>query len=335
MTIECYKQLVQALSQGPVVLATVINTKGSVPREVGAKMIITSKGQIFNTIGGGAGEGKVIAVAKEVLKTGVKQLVEIDLSGSAQRQTQGICGGLMEVWLEPWNSALGMPLVIQILDLLKLGQTVRLITPFAANQSPYLADSTELETFIEGFSETIYPPPTLLIVGAGHVGEQLAKVAYLAGFDVVVQDDRPEWASRQRYPQASMIITESVQVALNKLAFHRHLYAALVTRGYQYDLEALDLLLKRDLPCQYIGMIGSEKRVLVVYQALAKRGVSQENFKAIYAPIGLDIGALTPEEIAISICAELILVRRGGSARCLSEKIRQKTLLFSISEKLL
>ena len=172
------------------------------------------------------------------------------------------------------------------------------------------------------FVEILTPPPLLLIVGAGHVGEQLAKVAYGIGFQIAVQDDRPEWANATRYAIASKIFTEPIETVLEKFKGHSDFYVGLVTRGYQYDLEALQVLLKyhltKQINCRYLGMIGSKKRVRLVLQAIAQTGFSFQTFPNLYAPIGLDIGALTPEEIAVSIAAELILVRRGGTGKPLS-----------------
>jgi xanthine dehydrogenase accessory factor len=319
MTINCYQQLAQALEKGAVVLATAIAIKGSVPREVGAKMIICADGRTYNTIGGGAGEAKVIRQAMTVLETGEKQLVEIDLTGAPQRQTQGICGGIMQIWLEKWSGKDAIALVNQILNLLQSGQTATLVTPFTADKLPYLLIETNLNIAAnEAFVETLQPPPTLLIVGAGHVGEQLAKVADLIGFQVIIQDDRLQWANRERYPQAAAIFNQAIASVVVQLA-NTQLYAALVTRGFQYDLEALKILLNREPPCQYIGTIGSEKRVRQVIQALETDGIASNKLRSLYAPIGLDIGALTPAEIAVSICAELILVRRGGTGRPLSK----------------
>lgn len=173
------------------------------------------------------------------------------------------------------------------------------------------------------YVETLQPPPTLLIVGAGHVGIQLAKVAHLIGFQIAVQDDRPEWANAEYYPQASQILVAGIEAAIASLAHHQNLYTALVTRGYTYDLAALQSLLKHPIPCCYIGMIDSKKRVHQVYGAIAQAGIPKEKLAAIYGPIGLDIGALTPEEIAVSIGAELTMVRRGGTGRSLSERLRQ------------
>ncbi len=309
---DCFQHLARILAEGPAVLATVTHVRGSVPREVGAKMVIDARGQIFGTIGGGAGEAKVIQQAIEVLQTGQNQSVEIDLTGTPQRLAQGICGGKMQVWLSYWQGETARLQVQQILDRLNRGQTTTLITPLNGSDLPYWVD--QAQPISAAFVETIAPPPILLIVGAGHVGEQLAKVADLIGFQVVIQDDRPEWGNPQRYPQAQ-VCNDSIHRTIESLAQHQQLYAALVTRGYQYDLEALQSLLNRELPCQYIGMIGSEKRVRQVYQAIEQLGLPHHQLQSIHAPIGLDIGALTPAEIAISIGAELILVRRGGTGR--------------------
>jgi len=320
--IEFYRQFAQCLTQEPVVLATVTRVQGSVPREVGAKMIVCSD-RIFGTIGGGAGEAKVIQHARIVLETAQKQSVEIDLTGAPQRETQGICGGKMQVWLERWSGEGAIELVQSILHLLNAGRTATLVTPFDADCSPYLVHHPESTP--NAFIETLQPLPTLLIIGAGHVGKQLAKVAHLIGFQIMVQDDRAEWANSQRYPQAAGIFNGSIAEVIEQFSAHSNLYVALVTRGYHYDLAALECLLKRDSVCAYVGMIGSEKRVRQVCQALEKMGVSESKLKGIYAPIGLKIGALTPEEIAVSIGAELILVRRGGTV-AIARKERSKNL---------
>ncbi len=328
MVASSLHQLAEALQTDAAVLATVVQVRGSVPREVGAKMVICADGRIFNTIGGGAGEAKVIRQAMQVLATGENQLVEIDLSGAPQREVQGICGGWMQVWLGLWQGETAIALIHQILQHLETGQPITLITPLDPQRSPYLLPLHTPHRSAERshrsppphapflFTELLPPPPTLLIVGAGHVGEQLAKVAHLIGFQVMIQDDRPEWANDQRYPQAAKIFATPIQPAIAHLASHTQLYAALVTRSYQYDLEALQALLQRHIPCVYLGMIGSKKRVQQVYAAIAQAGISPRMLESIHAPIGLEIGALTPEEIAVSIAAELIQVRRIGDTLC-------------------
>jgi xanthine dehydrogenase accessory factor len=181
----------------------------------------------------------------------------------------------------------------------------------------------------EFFIEVLEPEPMLLIVGAGHVGEQLARVAHLVGFQIAIQDDRPEWANSERYPQADFIYS-NIEQALEAFSNHPSLHVALVTRGYRYDLDALMALLNRNLPCAYIGMIGSERRVMQVYEQTKQMGISEDKLKSIYAPIGLDIGALTPAEISVSISAELIMLRRGGNGRSLSIIKNQKNDMVNL-----
>ncbi len=306
-----YQKVAQTLQKTPLVLATVINTKGSVPREIGAKMFINTDGKTFGTIGGGAGEAKVYQKALQVLQTGEKQFVEIDLSGAPQRETQGICGGTMLVWLELWSGDEAINLVKQILDILTSGKTAAIVTPFDKNRKPYL-ETTQIpnQPLLQNktFIEPLLPPPILLIIGAGHIAIPLAQIANIAGFQIIVQDERPDFASKQRFPTASVVLAEPIIAIQEVLDKFPNLYIALVTRGYVYDLAALRIVLNSQP--KYIGMIGSEKRVHTVYKILQDEGYSLQLLQQIHAPIGLDIGALTPEEIAVSICAELIKVRR-------------------------
>lgn len=323
MSIACFRQLAQLLKTESAVLATVTQVQGSVPRETGAKMIIAGNQLNFFTIGGGEGEAKVIHCAQHVLATGQKQSVTIDLTGSDQRQTEGVCGGQMLVWLERWSGEKAIALINQLLEQSQAGQDTILVTPLTQDSSPYLRSNLNEEPSSQpAFVEKLEPPPTLLIIGAGHVGEQLASVAHRIGFEVAIQDDRPEWANPFKYPQAQWILTEAIATTLDRFVAHSQLYVVMVTRSYIYDLEALETLLKQAINCRYIGMIGSEKRVKKVYQSLIKSGIMKSQLASIYAPIGLDIEALTPEEIAISISAELIMVRRGGTGLPLSNNLR-------------
>ena len=312
--LEFYQQLAQTLKQTSLVLATITNTKGSVPREIGAKMFICSDGTTFGTIGGGAQEATIINKALEILQTGEKQFVEIDLSGTAQRETQGICGGTMQVWLELWSGSEAVILVNQILSILTSNHPAAIITPFNIDKKPYLETAhipncPTLEN--NAFIEPLLSPPTLLIIGAGHIAVPLAQIAKIAGFQVIVQDDRLNFATTERFPDALDILAQPIAKIENILNKIPDIYVALVTRGYLQDLDALRLLENSQI--KYLGMIGSKKRIHTVYQILKNEGYSKELLQKINAPIGLDIGALTPEEIAVSICAEIIKVRRGGS----------------------
>lgn len=347
MTIAFFQQFAQCLAHGAVVLATVVDVTGSVPREIGAKMLVNAQGEIWGTIGGGAGEAKVIGQALRMLESadpqGAAQGVEIDLSGAGDRllrapkdrDIQGVCGGRMRVWLQCWQGSEAIALVQAIITTLQTGSTLTLVTPYDSEALPYLlqhptqaahhSESAVVDAlgiaFVDAFVEVLAPPPRLLIVGAGHCGIQLAKVVQLLDFQVIVQDDRPAWANPSHYSSTTQIFTESIETVVSKLSDQIPLYVALVTRGYQYDVQALKTLLSRPVPCTYIGMIGSQKRVRRVLKAVALEQRLPHPALAspvLHAPIGLDIGALTPAEIAISIAAELIMVRRGGTGHPLT-----------------
>jgi len=320
-----FQQLSAALTQGPVVVATVIQTTGSVPREVGARLLVGAELGAWGTIGGGAGEAKVLDQAKTILATGENQQVNIDLTGAPQRSIQGICGGQMQVWLERWQGAAALTLARQIQTTLASGQSVTLVTPLKQDQfsfvdphSPDHSPTLGFEAEVPIFRMVLQPSPTLLIVGAGHCGIQLATVAHQVGFQIMVQDNRPDWANNVNFPQAQRISTQPIATVVADLAQYNYLYAALVTRGFDYDLPALRALLNRQPPCRYIGMIGSQKRVRKALSAIQTESVYQATLQSLHAPIGLDIGALTPEEIAVSVVAELIMVRRGGTGHPLS-----------------
>ena len=317
-----YQQLKHRLTKEAVVVATIVKTIGSAPREVGAKMAICADGSIIGTIGGGAGEGKVIQEALQVFKTDRKQLIEIDLTGAPGKDIQGICGGKVQIWLEKWSGKNAIALTEQILKLFESGQSAKLITSLTEDIQPYLISNLQYEQTAVcpyAFSETIQPPPALLIIGGGHVALALAQIASFAGFEIAVQDDRPEFTTPQRFPQAAFL-TQSLDGALARFATYQQLYIALVTRGLTQDVNALNAILQCRITYQYIGAIGSQKRIRAIKRAIPNIALTKlPNF---YAPIGLDIGALTPEEIAVSICGELIKVRRGGTGLSLCDRVQ-------------
>jgi xanthine dehydrogenase accessory factor len=162
---------------------------------------------------------------------------------------------------------------------------------------------------VEIFVEPILPIPILYIFGGGHVSMALAKAAHSAGFTIGVIDDREQFANLERFPMASEVYT-SWEDAFEKIKPNASTYMVIVTRGHKDDMRVLGWAVKTD--ARYIGMIGSKRKVLSVYAALEREGIPAERFEHIHAPVGLEIGALTPDEIAISIAAELIAVRRGA-----------------------
>lgn len=316
-----YQQLRSILEREAVTIATIVKVIGSAPREVGAKMAVCADGSIIGTIGGGAGEGKVINEALKVLKTGKKQLIKIDLTGTSGKDIQGICGGKVQVWLEIWSGKNAIVLVEEILELFKSGRSSKLVTPFVSDRQPSLIDEDKHPHLdFEYFSQTIQPPPMLLIIGGGHVAVALAQIASFAGFEIAVQDDRSEFITPKRFPQAAFL-SQSITETLDRFTTHQQLYIALVTRGLTQDIEALQAILQRPLAYQYIGAIGSQKRICLINRELDRQERSIEKLAKFYAPIGLDIGALNPEEIAVSICGELIKVRRGGTGLSLCDRL--------------
>lgn len=180
---------------------------------------------------------------------------------------------------------------------------------------------------VDGSRVTIYlephlPPPELVIVGAGHVARPLCRIGAMLGFRVTVLDDRPEFATRERFPDAAVVRPADFVDPLRGIAVGPRTFLVLVTRGHRYDFEALrGLLLGPELPA-YVGMIGSRRRTRAALEALAREGIGADRLAAVHAPIGLDVRAETPEEIAVSIAAELVMARRGGTGQPLRDRER-------------
>ena len=162
------------------------------------------------------------------------------------------------------------------------------------------------EIFVEGFTT----PPTLVMVGGGHVGKATADLAHFLGYRVLVVDDRPEFSNPERFPYAEeTIVTPYDQWATN-LSINVNTFLVVATRGHRFDDMALESALTTR--ARYIGLLGSRRKTLMIYQRLIQQGVASERIKEVYAPVGLNIGGLTPEELAVSIMSEIIMVRRGG-----------------------
>ncbi|MDO8613149.1 MAG: XdhC/CoxI family protein [Dehalococcoidia bacterium] len=161
------------------------------------------------------------------------------------------------------------------------------------------------------------PAATLVIVGGGHIGKALATIAGLCGFSVVVIDDRPDYANQERFPEAGRVVCGDFAEVLRGLPIDSNTYVVTVTRGHKHDEESLRQVVGS--PAAYVGMIGSKRRVAAVLQHLIDDGLDPEAVRRVHTPIGLDIGAETPEEIAVSIMAEVVQVRRGGSGRPMRE----------------
>jgi xanthine dehydrogenase accessory factor len=192
---------------------------------------------------------------------------------------------------------------------------------YLSTRHPQLLTYQEKAGAVDVFVEVQRRAPTLIIVGAGHVAVPLAQLGKLIDFEVVVLDDRPRYANKERFPMADQVLAQPLRSTLRAWPVDNDTFIVLVTRGHSHDVECLLEVL--DSPARYIGMIGSKRRVQAVFELLEKeQGIDPTKFERVYSPIGLDIGAENPSEIAIAIIAEIINVYRGGRAVSLSDALR-------------
>jgi xanthine dehydrogenase accessory factor len=187
------------------------------------------------------------------------------------------------------------------------------------------ADGETLELYLE----VRRPVQELIVVGAGHIAQPMAHIGALIGFRVIVLDDRPDFATRERFPDADRVVRGDFSDPFADIPLHERSHILLVTRGHKYDYDCLVRALRADPPPAYIGMIGSRRRVRATFVQLVDEGFTMDLIDRIHAPVGLDIGAETPEEIAVAVAAELIMVRRGGTGLPLKGVERVAERFFS------
>jgi xanthine dehydrogenase accessory factor len=240
-----------------VVLCTVIDTTGSIPRHTGSKMLVFPDGKIEGTIGGGDMENRVVQEALQTLAEGKSRLLNYRYV-DPQQGDPGICGGTMQVYVEPF-----------------------------------------------------LPKPTVVVIGGGHVGQAVTHLAKWLGFHVAVNDDRPEFCTPEVHPDADDFFPVPMSELPQKMNINAQTFLVLTTRGMPIDLPGVPVLL--ETPAAYIGIIGSKRRWILTKKALQEAGVPEEKLNRIHAPIGLELNAETPEEIAVSIMAEILMLRNGGS----------------------
>jgi xanthine dehydrogenase accessory factor len=183
---------------------------------------------------------------------------------------------------------------------------------FNLNQDPKYDTGLVCGGTLDIFVEPVLPPALLYLFGAGHVAVNLYKVAKNAGFDLIVVDDRETYANRERFPEAKEIYADDFDQAMARLSPSESSYIVIATRGHRDDMRVLRWAVQT--PARYIGMIGSKRKTIAIFKELQKEGLAAELFEGVHAPVGLDIGAVTPEEIAVAITAELIAVRRHAEA---------------------
>jgi len=254
---DIYEEIVKLRRAGRRgAVATIVNVRGSIPSFKTAKMLVRDDGSIAGTIGGGCVEAEVWQAAREVMESERPRTLTFDLNNDPKYDTGLVCGGTLEVFVEP-----------------------------------------------------VLPLAELYVFGAGHVAASLYRVAGMAGFDVTVIDDREAYASRERFPEAQEVIAEDFDKAMARLAPNESSYIVIVTRGHRDDMRVLRWAVQTR--ARYVGMIGSKRKTIGIFKELQKEGIPAHLFDRVHAPVGLDIGAITPEEIAVSITAELIATRRN------------------------
>ncbi|PKU24910.1 XdhC family protein [Telmatospirillum siberiense] len=257
---DIYEELVRLRREGRRgALATIITTTGSIPSYSSAKMLVRDDGSVVGTIGGGCVEAEVITGARKVMEQEKPETFEFNLNKNPSFDTGLVCGGSLEVFVEP-----------------------------------------------------ILGDPTLYIFGAGHVGLNVYKVAQMAGFQVVVIDDRVSFANRERFPEAQEVYADDWDKVMASLNPPDTSFILVVTRGHREDMHVLQWAV--DTKARYIGMIGSKRKVITVCKELQKLGVPASKFDRVHAPVGFDIGATTPEEISVAVAAEMIAVRRHSQS---------------------
>jgi xanthine dehydrogenase accessory factor len=307
---DFFQYLHHSLQEGPVALATVIAARGSTPRVAGARMFLPERGAAVGTIGGGMTEGRVLALARETLDDGATRLLEADLRGRPGAIRDGICGGTMTLWISRLTRDNAGREVAAVLTALREGKAITTSTRFEPEKPLRIgAGAPGPEA---AFVETLEPNPHLLVVGAGHIGRCLAALAANLGFEISVQDERDEWRTEPAFPPGCRLASSLDEAVATLRDWEGGRFAALVTRGFPQDLEALNLL-SREKSLTYVGLLGSRKRVQTVLTAHAAGGAPAFEPGILHAPVGLEIGAETPEEIAVSLMAEMILVRRRGN----------------------
>ena len=272
---DIFEEIVELRRQGQrAALAIIISRKGSTPRKDAAKMLVYEDGHRTGTIGGGCAEDEVCREALAAIRQGKPQVLKFDLTGDDAEDGGMICGGSMEVYVEP-----------------------------------------------------ILPEPALVIFGAGHVGRCVADIAKTVGFRILVADDRIKYANKQRFPHADALYVDGWDEMFKQLPVNDSTYLLIVTRGHQYDFACLRYALKT--PAKYIGLMGSRRKVKLFFEELQKEGVAPGQLARVHSPVGIEIGSETPEEIAVSIVAQLIDIRkRSPEEKTHSADLGNQTLDF-------
>ncbi len=339
-------ELCQMLDQGsPLVLATVLSHKGSTPRGAGSRMLVLPGGDIIGTIGGGSMEADVMQRAGELFDAKTSEIRAYDLTAQpGLDKLDVICGGQMQVLIEyihtsdenisvfkqlqkslrQGESCLVIASIQQTENRIRVGQRQLLRSPESlpkdmrypiADVNHLIAQSRDPQIpALQAIGDTTYLiepygiAKSVFIFGAGHVAKYVAAICKMVHFRTMVLDDREEFANVGRFPTADQVLVlDSFDKTMDTLSIDINSYIVIVTRGHRHDQTVLSQTLKTD--ATYIGMIGSRKKRDAIYANLLNGGFTQQDIDRVHSPIGLEIAAETPEEIAVSIAAEMIAVR--------------------------
>ena len=346
---EIYQKIPELIKTDQVgAYCTVVETKGSTPQKPGSKLLILPDLRNIGTLGGGCVEAEARRQAIGLMQGGVPRLLEFQLDSDYGWDDGLICGGNMKIFIDLPNTHAEAEMFTQIQELNKekvplMSATVveskqpdikvgmKMIFAKNGQRIGTLGDPTlesEIETEIPDileqnrsdlykkdktvsiFLEPIQPRPTLLIAGAGHVGQALCHIGSWLDFDIAIVDDRADFASKHRLPEADEIIIGDIAEELRQYQISHLTYIVIVTRGHQHDESALHSVVESD--ARYIGLIGSRRKIKLIFDDLLDEGIPIEKLQRVYAPIGLDINSKTVPEIAVSIASQLIQVRNGA-----------------------
>ncbi|OYU50548.1 MAG: XdhC/CoxI family protein [Rhizobiales bacterium PAR1] len=309
-----------------VAIATVVETWGSAPRPVGSHLIIDNEGNFLGSVSGGCVEGAVISEALEVIESGKAKLLEFGVADETAWRVGLSCGGKIAVRVEsvaeqPWvlpevNAAVAAREAVAIVTELESGESL-VLTPDQIGKQHYAEELREAfrtgrSGIVEAAGMTFFinvhvPPVKLVIIGAVHISQALAEMARVVGLDCVIVDPRTAFATPERFPQ-TRVIAEWPDVALPPLGLDR--YTAFVALTHDPKIDDPAILHAVGKGCFYLGTLGSRKTHAKRLERLAAAGVSEADRTRIHAPIGLDIGAVSPAEIAVSILGEIIATMR-------------------------
>lgn len=327
---QIIRECLQAGGRG--VLATVIGRSGSAPRDVGAKMYIDETGRSFGTVGGGLLERYVQEEAAGKANDDRASIFHMSMDSRTVAEQGMVCGGNVDVLLEPVTQSY-RSLYSRLAELEKEGGKAVVVTALTTevfrktlieegltitgdpidedSAADYLGLFGERRPVIVGEGRLVVEPlfnrDRLYVFGAGHVSQYIARIADMVDFNVVVIDDRKEYANAERFPEAGEIVVRDFVEAFDSLSFTGREFVVIVTRGHSHDADVLRAALLRN--ARYVGMIGSRRKVRMIFDLMRESGYSDEAISRVYAPIGLTIHAETPQEIAVSIVGQLIQVR--------------------------